>query len=74
MTATLRRFLLELLIATAGLGLTALSGSAQDPRLELLHRMRDHVDGTYIMPSFGRYEQSAELVRRVRSELLEVSE
>ena len=37
--------------------------------LKLLHQMRDHVDGTYIMPSFGRYEQSAELVRRVRAEL-----
>jgi methionine synthase / methylenetetrahydrofolate reductase (NADH) len=37
--------------------------------LELLTRMRPHVDGTYIMPSFGRYEQSAELVRRVRAEL-----
>jgi homocysteine S-methyltransferase len=40
--------------------------------LTLLAKMRPHVDGTYIMPSFGRYEQSAELVRRVRSELLEV--
>ena len=39
---------------------------------ELLGQMRSHVDGTYIMPSFGRYEQSAELVRRVRSELLAV--
>jgi len=37
--------------------------------LELLGEMRDLVDGTYIMPSFGRYEQSAELVRRVRQEL-----
>jgi hypothetical protein len=27
------------------------------------------VDGTYVMPSFGRYEQSAELVRRIRAEL-----
>jgi len=35
--------------------------------LELLHEMRELVDGTYIMPSFGRYEQSAELVRRLRS-------
>ncbi len=42
--------------------------------LELLASMRPYVDGTYIMPSFGRYEQSAELVRRVRSELLEVQE
>jgi hypothetical protein len=25
------------------------------------------VAGTYIMPSFGRYEQCAELVRRVRA-------
>jgi hypothetical protein len=31
--------------------------------------MRPHVEGTYVMPSFGRYEQSAELVRRVRAEL-----
>jgi homocysteine S-methyltransferase len=37
--------------------------------LELLHAMRPLVDGTYIMPSFGRYEQSAELGRRVRREL-----
>jgi len=37
--------------------------------LELLTQMRPYVDGTYIMPSFGRYEQSAELVRRVRAEL-----
>jgi homocysteine S-methyltransferase len=41
--------------------------------LELLHEMRPHVDGTYIMPSFGRYEQSAELVRRVRAELADAS-
>ena len=41
--------------------------------LELLGRMREHVDGTYIMPSFGRYEQSAELVRRVRAELVETA-
>jgi len=40
--------------------------------LELLASMRRYVDGTYIMPSFGRYEQSAELVRRVRAELAEV--
>jgi len=37
--------------------------------LQLLRELRPLVDGTYIMPSFGRYEQSAELVRRVRSEL-----
>ncbi len=41
--------------------------------LELLGHMRKHVDGTYIMPSFGRYEQSAELVRRVRAELVETA-
>jgi homocysteine S-methyltransferase len=39
--------------------------------LELLGHMRKHVNGTYIMPSFGRYEQSAELVRRVRAEMVE---
>ena len=38
--------------------------------LALLTEMRPFVDGTYIMPSFGRYEQSAELVRRVRDELI----
>jgi homocysteine S-methyltransferase len=37
--------------------------------LDLLRQMRPHVDGTYIMPSFGRYEQAAELVRRVRTEI-----
>jgi hypothetical protein len=37
--------------------------------LELLRAMHPHVAGTYVMPSFGRYEQSAELVRRVRAEL-----
>ncbi|MBX3031558.1 MAG: bifunctional homocysteine S-methyltransferase/methylenetetrahydrofolate reductase [Chloroflexi bacterium] len=34
---------------------------------ELLAEMRPLVSGTYIMPSFGRYEQSAELVRRLRA-------
>lgn len=34
---------------------------------ELLDGMRGLVSGTYVMPSFGRYEQSAELVRRLRS-------
>jgi homocysteine S-methyltransferase len=38
--------------------------------LALLDEMRPHVEGTYIMPSFGRYEQSAELVRRVRTSIL----
>ena len=28
---------------------------------------RDEVSGTYLMPSFGRYEQAAELVRRIRA-------
>jgi len=37
--------------------------------LELLDQMKGLVDGTYIMPSFGRYEQGAELVRRLRLEL-----
>ena len=35
--------------------------------MELLTRMRPHVQGTYIMPSFGRYELGAELVRRLRA-------
>lgn len=34
--------------------------------LALLETVGDDVAGTYIMPSFGRYEQCAELVRRVR--------
>jgi homocysteine S-methyltransferase len=32
----------------------------------LLSSMEGEVSGTYIMPSFGRYEQCAELVRRIR--------
>ena len=35
--------------------------------LELLGEMRPLVDGTYVMPSFGRYELCAELVRRLRT-------
>jgi methionine synthase I (cobalamin-dependent)/5,10-methylenetetrahydrofolate reductase len=33
----------------------------------LLAAMESEVAGTYIMPSFGRYEQCAELVRRIRA-------
>jgi homocysteine S-methyltransferase len=33
----------------------------------LLASMEGEVAGTYIMPSFGRYEQCAELVRRIRA-------
>ena len=33
----------------------------------LLTAMESEVAGTYIMPSFGRYEQCAELVRRIRA-------
>jgi homocysteine S-methyltransferase len=33
----------------------------------LLERVGDEVAGTYVMPSFGRYEQAAELVRRIRA-------
>ena len=33
---------------------------------ELLAAVGDRVSGTYIMPCFGRYEQAAELVRRLR--------
>ena len=43
--------------AEVGLGLS----------LELLGRVRELVAGTYLMPSFGRYEQAAELVRRIRA-------
>ncbi len=34
---------------------------------ELLGAVGDEVAGTYLMPSFGRYEQAAELVRRIRA-------
>jgi methionine synthase I (cobalamin-dependent)/5,10-methylenetetrahydrofolate reductase len=34
---------------------------------ELLDAVGDRVAGTYVMPSFGRYEQAAELVRRIRA-------
>jgi homocysteine S-methyltransferase len=33
----------------------------------LLERVGREVAGTYVMPSFGRYEAAAELVRRVRA-------
>ena len=33
---------------------------------DLLDAVGDRVAGTYVMPSFGRYEQAAELVRRLR--------
>ena len=37
-------------------------------RGEVLHQWEHPlVNGTYIMPSFGRYEQCAELVRRIRA-------
>ena len=34
--------------------------------------MRAYVEGAYVMPGFGHYEQSAELVRRVRADLADV--
>ena len=34
---------------------------------QLLAAMEGEVAGTYVMPSFGRYEQCAELVRRIRA-------
>jgi methionine synthase / methylenetetrahydrofolate reductase(NADPH) len=37
--------------------------------LDLLERVGTEVAGTYVMPSFGRYEQAAALVRRVRTNL-----
>lgn len=33
----------------------------------LLGAMESEIAGTYVMPSFGRYEQCAELVRRIRA-------
>ena len=33
----------------------------------LLAAVEDEASGTYLMPSFGRYEQAAELVRRIRA-------
>jgi homocysteine S-methyltransferase len=35
--------------------------------MNLLAESESHVSGTYIMPSFGRYELAAELVRRLRA-------
>ena len=33
----------------------------------LLADVEGEIAGTYLMPSFGRYEQAAELVRRIRA-------
>ncbi len=38
--------------------------------LDLLERVAEAVAGTYVMPSFGRYEQAAELVRQIRERRL----
>jgi len=38
-----------------------------DMTMALLEEVGRRVAGTYIMPSFGRYEQAAELVRRLRA-------
>jgi homocysteine S-methyltransferase len=38
-----------------------------DQALALLLAVRELVSGTYLMPSFGRYEQCADLVRSIRS-------
>ena len=35
--------------------------------LDLVEQLRPEVQGTYVMPSFGRYELAAELVRRIRA-------
>jgi hypothetical protein len=35
--------------------------------MNLLEQCKGQVKGTYIMPSFGRYELAAELVRRLRA-------
>jgi homocysteine S-methyltransferase len=34
---------------------------------DLVNAVRDQVAGIYVMPSFGRYEQAAELTRRIRA-------
>ena len=34
----------------------------------LLAEVADQVQGTYVMPSFGRYELAGELVRRIRAD------
>ena len=39
-----------------------------DIAFALLDAVADQVQGTYIMPSFGRYELAAELVRRIRAD------
>lgn len=36
--------------------------------VELVRELRPQVQGVYVMPSFGRYELAAELVRRIRVE------
>ncbi len=41
--------------------------------LDLISQMRGLVQGTYIMPSFGRYEMGAELVRRIRATVPEAA-
>ncbi len=38
-----------------------------DLALRLIEDIRGLADGTYLMPSFGRYEMTAELVRRIRA-------
>ena len=38
-----------------------------DLALRLIEEIRGLADGTYLMPSFGRYEMTAELVRRIRA-------
>jgi methionine synthase / methylenetetrahydrofolate reductase (NADH) len=38
-----------------------------DMALDLISQLDGLVAGTYIMPSFGRYEQAADLVRRIRA-------
>jgi homocysteine S-methyltransferase len=40
-----------------------------DMTLALLDDVGARVAGTYVMPSFGRYEQAAELVRRLRARM-----
>jgi hypothetical protein len=42
-------------------------GAALEMAMNLLAGSEGQITGTYVMPSFGRYELAAELVRRLRA-------
>ena len=37
---------------------------------KLLEEMRDLIEGTYLVPSFGRYEDMAALVSRLKAKVI----